>query len=175
MFEGKLVRLRAPEDSDLEAEHALACDEETLALMTSGLPLPSSYSDARDFLSRQTKYTRGEYQFAVETKDGGYAGRCGVIQLDWKNRQAELAIALASGFRGRGYGREAMAILCGFCFNEMGLHKLKVSVLADNAAAVRCYEANGFSREGVLRNEVWRGGAWHDVLLLARFAPGEPS
>ena len=145
MIEGRLVRLRAFEQSDLDANHAFVNDYATLRDMLAGMPLPASYEDERRWLDQQSSYTRGEYQFAVE--DGG------------------------GPYRGRGYGTEALGLLCDFAFSEMNLHKLKVSVFAFNAAAIRCYEKNGFTREGLLRAEIFRAGAYQDVVELARFAP----
>lgn len=170
MIDGNLVRLRAFEASDLDAEHAFVNDLSTLQQMMSGIPFPASYADEQQWLSQQTSYTRGEYQFAIEDFEGYMVGRCGVTKLDWKNRVAELAIMIGAPYRRRGYGKEAMALLCDFCFKEMNLHKLKVSVLAFNEAAVKCYEANGFVREGLLRQEVFRDGKYRDVVILGRLA-----
>ena len=171
MYEGKLVRLRAFEQYDLDANHAFVNDYETLRGMMSGIPFPSSMVDERQWLGQQTNCTRGEYQFAVEDLTGTLVGRCGPIRVDWKNRLAELGIMIGTPYRGRGYGREAMGLLCDFCFREMNLHRLKVSVFAFNTAALRCYEANGFMREGLLRGELWRDGAYRDVVILGRLAP----
>ena len=77
---------------------------------------------------------------------------------------------IGTPYRGHGYGSEAMALLCDFCFREMNLHKLKVSVFAFNEPAIRCYEKNGFVREGVLKGEIFRDGQYQDVVLLAKFA-----
>ena len=168
MLEGQRIRLRAFEAGDLDAEHAFVNDYETLRDMMGGIPFPSSMSDEQQWMSQQTSYTRGEYQFAIEDAEGDLVGRCGVTRLDWKNRVGELAIMIGAPYRGRGYGKEAMGLLCDFCFQEMNLHKLKVSVLMTNAAAIRCYEGCGFVREGVLKGEVFRRGAYQDVVLLAR-------
>lgn len=170
MLEGTLVRLRAFEAYDLDAEHAFVNDLKTLQSMLSGIPFPASVADEQQWLSQQTSYTRGEYQFAIEDFEGSLVGRCGVTRLDWKNRVAELAIMIGTPYRHRGYGREAMQLLCDFCFQEMNLHKLKVSVLAFNEAAVRCYEGIGFVREGRLQQEVFRAGKYQDVVLMAKFA-----
>ena len=71
----------------------------------------------------------------METVDGDeLAGRCGIIRVDWKNRMAKLAIMIGKPYRGKGYGKEAMELLCDFCFREMNLHKLRVSVFAFNGA-----------------------------------------
>lgn len=170
MLEGEHIRLRAFEAGDLDAEHAFVNDYDTLLDMMGGIPFPSSMGDEQQWLNQQTSYTRGEYQFAVEDFEGDLVGRCGVTRLDWKNRVGELAIMIGAPYRGRGYGREAMSLLCDFCFQEMNLHKLKVSVLAFNTAAIRCYERCGFVREGVLKEEIFRRGAYQDVVLLAKLA-----
>ena len=171
MYEGHLVRLRAFERGDVDANHAFVNDYATVRGMLSGIPFPASTEDEQRWLEQQSSYSRGEYQFAVEDFEGSLVGRCGIIRLDWKNRVGELAIMIGTPYRGRGYGKEAMALLCDFCFREMNLHKLKVTVFAFNEAALRCYEANGFAREGLMRQEIYRDGAYRDVVLLARFAP----
>ena len=168
MYEGDLVRLRAFERGDADANHAFMNDYATLRGMMSGIPFPSSFEDENRWLDQQSGYSRGEYQFAVEDFEGDLVGRCGTIRVDWKNRVAELAIMIGTPYRGRGYGKEAMRLLCDFCFNEMNLHKLKVTVFAFNEAAVRCYESNGFVREGCLKEEIFRDGAYRDVLILSR-------
>ncbi len=169
MYAGNLVRLRAFEADDLEMNHTLMNDYATLRGMISGIPFPSSYEDERQWLGQQTSYTRGEYQFAIENLEGELVGRCGVIRLDWKNRVCEVAIMVGAPYRGRGYGKEAMALLCDFCFREMNLRRIKVSVFAFNEPALRCYAANGFVKEGTLRQEIYRDGEYRDVVLMAKF------
>ena len=44
MIEGRLVRLRAFEQSDLDANHAFVNDYATLRDMLAGMPLPASYA-----------------------------------------------------------------------------------------------------------------------------------
>ena len=170
MIDGQFVRLRAFERHDVDANHAFVNDLETMQHMVSGIPFPASMEDEYRWLEQQTSYSRGEYQFAVEDFEGSLVGRCGVIRLDWKNRVAELAIMIGTPYRGRGYGREAMGLLCDFCLKEMNLHKLKVSVFAFNKAAIRTYEQNGFVQEGLLKKEVFRNGQYQDVVILSRLA-----
>jgi len=173
MYEGTLVRLRAFEPEDLEDNFRFMNDYETVRGMISGLPLPSSHEDERQWLSQQSSFTRGEYQFAIENFEGDLVGRCGVTRCDWKNRLGELGIMIGPGHRACGYGKEAMHLLVDFCFREMGLHRLKVQVYAFNEAAIRCYEANGFEREGLLRGELFRAGAWQDVVVMGLLNPAE--
>ena len=52
---------------------------------------------------------------------------------------------------------------------EMNLHKIKAVVFDFNEPALRCYEKCGFVREGVLKQEIFREGAYHDVVSMALF------
>ena len=64
-------------------------------------------------------------------------------------------------------------MLTRFGFSELNLRKLKVSVMDFNLPALRAYEKCGFTREGVLRQEIYREGSYHDVIQMALFAPGQ--
>ena len=55
----------------------------------------------------------------------------------------------------------------------MNLHKIKALVFDFNEAALRCYEACGFEREGLLRQEMYREGAYHDVVVLGLIKDAE--
>lgn len=170
MYSGALVRLRAMEREDIARCHEMVNDYAAMRGVTSGMLYPSSFEDEQRYMDGQSSYTRGEYQFAVETTDGEFVGRCGFIRVDWKNRLAELGILLDARHHGKGYGTDAVRVLCAFGFGELNLHKIKATVFDFNAPALRCYEKCGFAREGVLKNELFREGAYHDVIALAKFA-----
>lgn len=168
MYQSEHIRLRAFESDDLARSHDFMNDYATMRGAFSGMLYPSSMEDEGRYLNGQSSYTHGEYQFAIETLDQTLIGRCGFTRVDWKNRYAELGILIGdSRFRGIGYGTEAVRLLCDFGFNELNLHKIKASVIDFNLSAIRCYEKCGFTREGTLRQEIWREGAYHGVVLLS--------
>ena len=39
-------------------------------------------------------------------------------------------------------------------------------MFAFNEGALRCYEKCGFKREGLLKEEIYREGAYHDVVMM---------
>jgi RimJ/RimL family protein N-acetyltransferase len=63
----------------------------------------------------------------------------------------EIGISLFRGERGRGYGREAVSLLCGYLFRDAGAHRVQGSTALDNVAMRRVFEAVGWQFEGVLR------------------------
>ena len=168
MYEGRLVRLRAFDNSDLMQCLAYSNDYEVMRGASGAILYPSTVDDEARAMGQSTSYTSGEYQFAIETKEEQrFIGKCGFTRVNWKNRLAELAILIGDReYRGKGYGEDAIKTLCKFGFEEMNLHKIKAVVFDFNEAALRCYEKCGFQREGLLRQEMYREGAYHDVAVL---------
>jgi aminoglycoside 6'-N-acetyltransferase len=105
--------------------------------------------------------------FAVE-HEGELAG---LIQFweepDPEFRHATIDLFVAPQFHGRGLGRDAVRTLARWLVTERGHHRLTIDPALENERAIRCYEAAGFKRVGVLRR-YWRdpSGAWRDGLLL---------
>ena len=175
MYEGKFTRLRAFDNSDLMRCLQWSNDYGIMRGASGAILYPSTVDDEARAMGQNTSYTAGEYQFAVETLDGGrLIGKCGFTKVNWKNRLGEMAILIGEKeMQGKGYGADAVETLCRFGFREMNLHKIKAVVFDFNRAALRCYEKCGFVREGVLKQEIYRDGAYHDVILLALFRDTE--
>jgi RimJ/RimL family protein N-acetyltransferase len=73
---------------------------------------------------------------------------------------------------GKGYAREALSVLLGYLFqshddNGLEMHKVKLAVFSENAAARRVYQACGFREDGILRDDMFRAGEWHDQILMS--------
>ena len=47
------------------------------------------------------------------------------------------------------------------------MNKVKLQVFSFNKQAIRSYEKCGFKTEGILRNELFRFGQFHDIHLMA--------
>lgn len=171
MYEGQLVRLRAFENSDLMHLVDFSSDYQVMRGASGGILYPATVDDEARAMSNNTSYTAGEYQFAIETlQDRRFIGKCGFTKVNWKNRTGELAILIGDpAYRGKGFGADAIQRLCAFGFEELNLHKIKALVFDFNEAALRCYEKSGFHREAVLKQEIYREGAYHDVVAMARF------
>ena len=96
-------------------------------------------------------------------------GHLQIFRQAWSERlkgNGELIIYLHQDFQGVGLGtammREAIDIA-----RQKGLHRLVLSVIADNHNAIKLYEKVGFQHEG-LRREDYLGedGKYHDVVEM---------
>ena len=57
---------------------------------------------------------------------------------------------------------EAAAAALECAFSRLGLHKVTVHAFASNAPSLRVIAKLGFSKVGVKRRDVSKGGVWHD-------------
>ncbi len=79
---------------------------------------------------------------------------------------ADLGMAVAPGWRGRGVGTALMAEAVTRA-RKAGAHKIALQVWPHNAAAIGLYERFGFQREGYLRRHYRRrsGELWDAVVM----------
>jgi UDP-4-amino-4,6-dideoxy-N-acetyl-beta-L-altrosamine N-acetyltransferase len=97
---------------------------------------------------------------------GEYLGVVYLNRLDKRNRNAYLGIYVnpCSSFTGKGKTLIDCLKLLGF--KKAGLHTMKLEVLKKNALAAGFYKKHGFRIEGVLREFVFKGGRWEDVIIM---------
>ncbi len=133
---------------------------------------PHFFSDARVDPARQAEWLASVRAdparrfFAVEA-DGAFAGTISLERLDPRNKSGELGNMLIDPDRqGRGLGRAAVERLLEHAFGEAGLERVELRVFAENAAAIRLYEACGFRGEGIERGAVFKEGRRRDVLRM---------
>jgi len=68
--------------------------------------------------------------------------------------------------RGTGVGTTALYLAAAAGFKTLKLNKIWLTVHAENAAAVKCYERLGFQREGLLRDEFKLNGRLIPALYM---------
>jgi len=96
-----------------------------------------------------------------------------LFELDDVNRKAELALMIGERSAwGQGFAKEALTTVVRHAFTPaasggLGLHKVWLAVFAENTAARRAYFTIGFREDGVLREDMFRDGVWHDQLLMS--------
>jgi ribosomal-protein-alanine N-acetyltransferase len=96
-------------------------------------------------------------------------GTIGIMDLDWRNRRCEFGPIFIGEmeYRGRGLAKEAEILVLDYCFNHLGLHKVIAHVPESNAGVLRLHEAAGFRRDMLLRDHIFRQGAFEGLHLLS--------
>ena len=168
MIVGDKVRLRPIERDDLPRFVEWFSDPEVRRHLLVYLPF-SLAQEERWFENLLGRLERQEIVLlAIETAKGVHIGNTGLHSIDWKNRSAELGIAIGEkAYWNQGYGTDAIRTLLNLAFREMNLHRVFLRVDVDNLRGVRCYEKAGFQREGTLRDGVFREGTYHDQHVMS--------
>ncbi|MFU0825846.1 GNAT family N-acetyltransferase [Clostridium sp.] len=127
---------------------------------------PQCQTDLREMLL-DIKNSHDKYIFAVKTKESNeLIGVTGFENILWNNGTATIYIGIGdNNFRGKGIGKEALALTLEFGFQELNLHRIQLTVLSYNKPAIALYEKLGFKKEGVYREFIHRDGKRHDMYL----------
>ncbi len=94
-------------------------------------------------------------------------GSAGLLEIDYRNRTAELALAIAEpDARGKGYGTETTQLVVDYAFTALGLHNVMLTVFEFNLAGIRVYTKVGFKEFGRRRESIFMGGKLWDIILM---------
>lgn len=170
-----LVRLRPLAESDVDDILTWVNDPEIVG----NIAAFSGHAFTRDqelAYVRQILTSKADVVWSiVEADTGRYLGQTGLHQIHDRSKVARLACIIAlRGDMGRGFGSAAIRAVLDHAFGPLGLHKVWLMVFATNARGRRIYGRIGFVEEGVLREEYFHQGGWHDMVrmsLLAREWP----
>lgn len=165
---GERVVLRPLTEHDLEPLADLIAEESVARWWTAAHDRERVKSDLQDY----------PHPFVIEV-DGEVAGWLGADEeTDEWYPSASLDMVLGAAFQDRGLGSEALRIVIDWLVTDRGHHRITIDPRVDNERAIRCYEAVGFRRVGVMRAyERASDGSWNDALLmeLVRLdGPGTP-
>jgi RimJ/RimL family protein N-acetyltransferase len=167
MIEGNLVNLRAPEMSDLERSSTWVNDREVTRFLAFRYQMSLAAEEAwlRDLASKPTSYER--VFLAIETKDGAHIGNTNLFEIRPEDRKAKLGIMLGEKpYWSKGYGSDTLMTLLRFAFEEMNLNRVELDVFDFNERAIASYRKCGFIEEGRRRQALYKGGEYHDVLVM---------
>jgi RimJ/RimL family protein N-acetyltransferase len=80
---------------------------------------------------------------------------------------AYLVIGIKEGFRGAGIGTRLFEQLFSWA-NEVGVHRLELTVMTENLAGVSLYKKMGFEREGIKKDSLFVDGLYKDEFYMSR-------
>jgi RimJ/RimL family protein N-acetyltransferase len=136
---------------------------------------PESWTDrsdtqVREFVQMQiddrAETPRRKFQLAITLPDDGrLIGNCGIRRKDSNEFEADIGYELNPEHWGHGYATEAARAMVAFGFDELRLHRVSATGIADNVGSARVLEKAGLRREGVLRENEYFRGRWWDTFV----------
>lgn len=166
MLRGDKVMLREWREADLERLATLRNDV-ALQRMLMAQARPNPVERVRQWL-----VDRGAREdmvfFVIAGEDDGVLGYIQVAGIDRFHGHGDLGICLSPEAHGRGAAAEACRLLEEYLVDTMGMHKLTLKVIADNARAIAFYRKLGYREVGVLERHFRDGDSLHNVMIMER-------
>jgi RimJ/RimL family protein N-acetyltransferase len=162
---GEMLVLRPIRAADADAMWDLVTDPETRRLTGSSHVWTRPEVDAFCVASAADP-TR--IDLAVTSGDADeYLGEIVLEAIDETLASARLRLVMRPGYRGRGYGTEAISLVLGLAFDGLALHRVEIDVLSINTRAQAIYENLGFRVEGRRRDAYRDGERWCDGIVMS--------
>jgi RimJ/RimL family protein N-acetyltransferase len=114
--------------------------------------------------------------FAVtRLSDGLLLGACGLCQINWIDRNADLSIYIGADdlYIDTLYAPDAARVLIHYGFMELGLHRIWTEIYSIDTAKQKLFSELGFSLDGRHRENHWTEGSWVDSLFYGLLASKE--
>lgn len=109
--------------------------------------------------------------FGVTNKNRKLVGVCGLTYIDWKNKHAEISIILSlTNWQKTREAKDTINLLMNYGFEELNMHRLWVEIFATIPQNIRLFEEMKFTREGILRDKLWRGNKWHNSFIYSKLS-----
>lgn len=163
------LNLRAPELADLD--YLFHVENDTRQWMVSACKVPYSRYQLQQYVETNAHdlYLDKQLRLMVERKED----RClvGIVDLfDFSpaDHRAEVGVVIDRNCRGRGYGREALALLCDYAEHVLNLHQLYAYVFEGNREACKLFISCGFVQVATLADWVFADKKYKSVCLYQR-------
>ncbi len=162
---GNQVYLRPLRAEDASARRACGFDAEYERML--GHDAPASREMTETQADQWVRSRLGQPACWAITFEARCIGTVGFVSTYLRQRWAMLSVEIFDRTMwNRGMGTEAVRLVVGHGFVYMDLHRIGLSVLEYNHAAIRVYEKCGFVKEGIERDGTMVDGVWRNHVMM---------
>ena len=171
---GEQIYLRPITDSEEDTNHMIRWRNSDAVRPYFIYQKPFTVEGHRQWLEKEIFAGRG-FQFIVCRKEDNKPIGCTYLRdYDSYTRKAEYGFFLGEASeKGKGIGKEMVAITTRFAFEELKIHKLFARAFADNPASIKSFLKNGYKQEAYLKDEEFVNGEYRDIVFLGKINPRE--
>ena len=163
------IRLRAMEPEDLELICEMENDPQQWDI--SNFTVPYSRYVMKQYMENSQCDMFADKQLRmmiVRLEDGLTIGTVDITDFSPMHARGEVGIVIRKEFRGAGYAKDALTLLCEYAFDFLRMRQLFVHIATDNEASIRLFTSCGFVSCGLLKDWLCIEGRFEDVALLQR-------
>jgi RimJ/RimL family protein N-acetyltransferase len=170
MMEGKAVRLRSVELSDIEELVKGWNNLELRNLVGAAALGPISRGEEEEWIRNTWKERRERRSFVFVIEEISKKKLLGTVSLfscDWINRSAVLGIAIYGPENwGKGYGSEAVRLVLDFAFKILNFNRVELETFDFNERAQTSFRKVGLKEVGRKRKARFIDGSYRDAIVM---------
>lgn len=164
MLKGKSIYLRLLSQEDLKDRVEWINDEENIQTLL--FDWPTSYEKTLKWYSNAIMDNAKLHFSIVDKETNELVGMTGLLNIDRINHHAQFYLTIGNKkYRGKHLPDEVIPLVLEYGFSELELKKIYLYTLPNNDHARKVYERNGFTLDGILRQQVYCRGKQQDIFV----------
>jgi [ribosomal protein S5]-alanine N-acetyltransferase len=167
-LETSRLTLREITPDDADAIFRMRSDAEVTKY--NSVPTLVTTEQAHELIESMAKGYREkqELRWGITLKnDDAIIGMCGYNDWTRQDYRASIGYDLTRSYWGQGIMPEALRAIITFGFERMSLNRVEADTSAANTASIHVLQKLGFQQEGLLREQYFENGAFHDLMLFS--------
>ena len=169
-LEGENICFKSMSTKDEQEIHSYASDEDVSRFI--GWPLMKTLNETHNYIEEMLRReSAGTHLYAsiVLKSTQEIIGTAMIFNFDHEAKHAEVGYVFHKNHWSKGYGTETVALMVGFAFDALNLHKLHARVVEANIGSIRILQKHCFKSEGCLKDYYFIDSTYHNLLLFGKF------
>ncbi|NKI32579.1 GNAT family N-acetyltransferase [Croceivirga thetidis] len=166
---GQKIFLRALEPADLDFLYKI--ENDTAIWEISGTQKPYSKSTLKKYLKNAHLdiYEIKQLRLCICKKTGESVGFIDLFDFDPNNKRVGVGLIVADEeHRNKGFGKEALGLICEFALGHLDVHQVYANILEENKASIHLFESEGFARVGTKKDWIRAGSGFKNEILYQK-------
>jgi len=165
-FKGNRVDLVPFEEEHVEISREWINNEDITLYM--GGRFPAGETEQKLWYQKLMR-DKTKKKLIIVNKSSNDVGMVSLLNIDYKNQNAEVGIYISHNNQGKGYAKEAISMILSFAFKELNMHKIYALIHIDNNLSRKLFESIGFFNEYIDTEVLYSNGEFVDICKYSIF------
>jgi RimJ/RimL family protein N-acetyltransferase len=163
------IYLRALELEDYVIVNKWRSDPEITKYLGGNVFMVSSVREKKSIENKIFDDKKDIYFAICDAESNKFIGYSSINNIDLRNVKAEWGGTLIGDkdYLGKGFGKEASAIMLRFLFDQYPINKVYAYCLKEHPVTAKLFLSLGFQHDGILRKEIFKNGEFKDILIFS--------
>jgi diamine N-acetyltransferase len=168
-LENSIIKLRAPELTDLELLYKWENDTEVWHVGVTNAPFSKYVLEKYLETAHLELFDNNQLRLMIDLKadNNRTIGTIDLFDFDTYNNRVGVGILIAENTdKGNGYASETLVLIIDYCFSFLGLNQLYCNIAEDNVISIQLFKKHGFEVVGLKKQWTRRGVGYSNEYLL---------